>query len=830
MSTTSTSSILGAALGGVSAGSKSSAPATVTTTNVRNKTSDNQAKLQQYNAGMAGLNAGANASQTTPNQMLGEVGVNGMQAGAYGSNPYIQAGISGSQAGAQGGTQAYQDPQQSGNSWNGGGNNYSQTNLSAADNNNYNENNYGSKSEMKTYTNAPIVPLDESSVQSDNQFNTKPQEYEIPQTNLPPVPKAPEIEDRIKEMDAQLAEYNKLLDAQKASLDDTNKAVVNSIQESYNRRRAQMEEVNKRYLAGLNTANMASGLSKYASQMSDMILSAEERAGIQRLVDLDSQEKQEILQANIANQEKNFQLLDKRLNKIDELRKEKSQIIQQQFENTMATEKVNRERIREEQDMKFKVDQMNMESKRFAMEQDKFNFERQERAKKQQADRAASIAIQMVDLDDGMNVVTPDMKTIAEIARDAGIDPNILASEISRQANDLRKSSLEERKFMFDQYRFGSDQALDQERMKLEQAKFNLDKYNTQFNQQIKLEELNSKAGGLGLSPAQINDAVSKGYKTEAELALYRQQVAGGIQPAPLKEKSSEQRKLEANTLSGISSISTLRDSLTNSIGRGKLFNGEYKAAESNLLEVIANLKTGAAFSEAQEKRFRDLLPSAFRSDEVNKANLKELENQFINIIGRENYQEEKKKVYADVSTFQRFGTKEETKEFDSFMRSMSPKPSDDINDYFDVFRKQKGFNQPLSMGVNGSLQKSFAQKYPEGVRGGQCASFARKLVDIPPLGDGLNDKKAHVDKIGIPASQWRQNPQIGDVVITNENPTYGHVFVVNKIFPDGRIQVTESNFKRSETVSHDRVIPLSSSKIYGAIRAPLKVNISNLV
>lgn len=827
MPTTSTSSILGSALSGAIAGGSSGSPATITTNNVRKQTTSNQAKLQQLNAGLVGASSGMSAS-LPQNQSIVDSGVRGAQAGMIGGDPYVQSGTIGAQAGIQGGTvspspsyyqtfsgEYVQLPKNE--------NNYNQTNLKQNDN----ENN--SSTEGRVNYGTPSFSLNNNNDQN-TQTNTQSQEFKTPETNLPPIPEAPEIDSRMKEMEAQLEEYNKLLDAQKASLDETNKAMVSSIQESFNRRRAQVEEINKRYLAGLNTANMASGLSQYASQMSDMILSAEERAGIQRLTDLDSQEKQEILQANIANQEKNFQLLDKRLNKIDELRKEKSQIIQQQFENTMATEKANRERIREEQDMKFKTDQMNMEAKRFAMEQDKFNFERQERVKKQQADRAASIAIQMVDLDDGMNVVTPDMKTIAEIARDAGIDPNILASEISRQANDLRKSSLEERKFMFDQYRFGSDQALDQERMKLEQAKFNLDKYNTQFNQQIKLEELNSKASGLGLSPAQINDAVSKGYKTEAELALYRQQVAGGIQPAPLKEKSSEQRKLEANTLSGISSISTLRDSLTNSIGRGKLFNGEYKAAESNLLEVIANLKTGAAFSEAQEKRFRDLLPSAFRSDEVNKANLKELENQFINIIGRENFQEEKKKVYADVSTFQRFGTKEETKEFDSFMRSMSPKPGDDINDYFDVFRKQKGFNQPLSMGVNGSLQKSFAQKYPEGVRGGQCASFARKLVDIPPLGDGLNDKKAHVDKIGIPASQWRQNPQIGDVVITNENPTYGHVFVVNKIFPDGRIQVTESNFKRSETVSHDRVIPLSSSKIYGAIRAPLKVNISNLV
>lgn len=139
-------------------------------------------------------------------------------------------------------------------------------------------------------------------------------------------------------------------------------------------------------------------------------------------------------------------------------------------------------------------------------------------------------------------------------------------------------------------------------------------------------------------------------------------------------------------------------------------------------------------------------------------------------------------------------------------------------------FMSQRGFNQPLSMGVKGSPMNVFAQKFPDGSPGGQCASFARKLVNIPPLGNGLNDKKAWVDKIGMPASAWRQNPQIGDVIISNDNPTYGHVAVVNKIFPDGRVQVTESNYKRSDTVSHDRIVPINSSRIYGVIRAPLKV------
>lgn len=132
-------------------------------------------------------------------------------------------------------------------------------------------------------------------------------------------------------------------------------------------------------------------------------------------------------------------------------------------------------------------------------------------------------------------------------------------------------------------------------------------------------------------------------------------------------------------------------------------------------------------------------------------------------------------------------------------------------------------FNSDLST----SLKGSFEQKYPEGARGGQCASFARKLTYIPPLGDSLRDKEVHVDQIGMPANAWRNNPQVGDVVITNDNKENGHVFVVNTLLPNRMARVTESNWHGNERVTHDRIVPLDSPRIYGAIRAPLKMTLN---
>jgi hypothetical protein len=123
-----------------------------------------------------------------------------------------------------------------------------------------------------------------------------------------------------------------------------------------------------------------------------------------------------------------------------------------------------------------------------------------------------------------------------------------------------------------------------------------------------------------------------------------------------------------------------------------------------------------------------------------------------------------------------------------------------------------------------GGVAAAISQKYPDGSTGGQCGDFAHQLVRFPPVGDSKTQKFATVDKIGIHAAEWRQDVRVGDVIITGENPTYGHVAVVNAILPNGQIQVSESNFKQSNKVSNDRTISINSPKIYGAIRGTLKI------
>jgi len=122
-----------------------------------------------------------------------------------------------------------------------------------------------------------------------------------------------------------------------------------------------------------------------------------------------------------------------------------------------------------------------------------------------------------------------------------------------------------------------------------------------------------------------------------------------------------------------------------------------------------------------------------------------------------------------------------------------------------------------LQSGFSNDLSVSLKSSYPEGSVGGQCTTFLHSLAKFPSIGDGKLEKFASVDKFGIKKQNW--TPRVGDIIVTDENKTYGHTAMINKILSDGTLVLTESNYKKSNIVSHDRKMPSNSSRIYGAIR-----------
>jgi hypothetical protein len=104
------------------------------------------------------------------------------------------------------------------------------------------------------------------------------------------------------------------------------------------------------------------------------------------------------------------------------------------------------------------------------------------------------------------------------------------------------------------------------------------------------------------------------------------------------------------------------------------------------------------------------------------------------------------------------------------------------------------------------------------GAASDQCGYYVRNIVNkmglnYPALGDGLNEKIAAVKKYGTSIN----NARVGSVIVTKENPTWGHVAYIIGRNAQGFI-VSESNFKQSNKISHGRIIPYNSPKIVGVI------------
>lgn len=277
-----------------------------------------------------------------------------------------------------------------------------------------------------------------------------------------------------------------------------------------------------------------------------------------------------------------------------------------------------------------------------------------------------------------------------------------------------------------------------------------------------------------------------------------------------LKAEGFANRLQDANTV--ISQLETTGAKLIGTISGDKNFPNAFKSperqqleqAERNFVNSILRRESGAAISPSEfDNATAQYFPQPGDSDEV----IKQKSQNRLRAIN--NFQVESGK--ANQNNYDPVA-------IDELMRNGYSQ--EQINTFL---QSKQSFNKPLSMGQNGSIAPQIAQKYPEGAKGGQCTTFLHSLVQFPAIGDGKLQKFASVDKFGISADQFRQNPRIGDVIVTGENKTYGHTAMINAILPNG-FRVTESNFRGDERVTHDRIIPFNSPQIYGAIRGPLKV------
>lgn len=646
------------------------------------------------------------------------------------------------------------------------------------------------------------------------QVQQAPKVQQAPQTTKPETPaltgevlspREQQLQQNFQAQQQIVESYVRELDAFRERQDEITNGLIKGIQDSYAQRIEETKVLNEALMGSQRKAGFRSGRARYAPEIQAGILAEEEKQGLRRIKDLENERNSLIFQAQNAAAERDFKLLNQKMGALSELNEQKRQMVLEQHKMAMDYENQSRQRAE------------------FEMKKQEFAFQIEDRVIKQEQAAASSLAMGLVDLDANFNVVEPTFAEIQSIAEEAGLDPIVLSAEVNKRIDEVMKVSREERGFYFDQKMEEARLSVQEQSMELQRQKFNFDVYQFEFQREVKLEELEMdrmslqlklqelQNDGFALSGDQLKDAVSKGYKTDAELKLYARQIESGVEPSALKEKSAEQKKLEGNVLSGLSSVSILRKKVTESVGRGKLFDKTYKFAEDNLKDIIGRLRSGGAITEDEQKTFLEFLPGFWESDETRLTKLNELENQLINTIGMDGLQSAKNEVYADVKSFNKFATIEEKDEFDQFLSHIGASPNGDISEYFDIFREEKGFSGPLSMGENGSNVTKIASaigQYESGgnykargpvVKSGQYKG-ERALGRYQIMPGNLPQWSREALGREVSAEEFLNNPQIQDQIAQHQMNKiynkYGTVEDVASVWFSGKPLAKAGNAK----------------------------------
>lgn len=225
---------------------------------------------------------------------------------------------------------------------------------------------------------------------------------------------APNYNDAVAALDTDLKNALDTLKKIYDGSDPLEQRLINDIHEQYAARRQRMEQTNRALVSGLTTAGIRSGRARYATELQDSLLSAEERAGIMRLSELDSQERSDISKAQQAYRAGKLQEFNTRMELVEKTRSAKSELLQKQFENSMSLEKRAIERSQEAR-----------AERKDAREEVRQLIE----------DVAAGANSKLVGMSDEERV-----SYIQDLADSYGIDPDLLASGIQKYNDERNKS------------------------------------------------------------------------------------------------------------------------------------------------------------------------------------------------------------------------------------------------------------------------------------------------------------------------------------------------------------------------------------------------------
>lgn len=117
----------------------------------------------------------------------------------------------------------------------------------------------------------------------------------------------------------------------------------------------------------------------------------------------------------------------------------------------------------------------------------------------------------------------------------------------------------------------------------------------------------------------------------------------------------------------------------------------------------------------------------------------------------------------------------------------------------------------------------SLGNAFEDGKPGGQCGTFVRtKYFDLPPMGNDLTQKIQRMDNV-INNPLASNEPEIGDMLISDVGTKAGHVMIAIGKNPDGSVVIKESNWNGDEIIGTRTLQPNQLNNIVAIHRGDLK-------
>lgn len=215
------------------------------------------------------------------------------------------------------------------------------------------------------------------------------------------------LQRNIEGLDRDAKTIQDLLGAYSIRQTENERASIQAIQALYSQRKTQLADVNSRALAALKGGTIASGTERYAPEIATQLLSTEERAGVQRLSELDAEEAQLIASARNAFDEKSFRLLVQSIEQTNKVRKEKTQAVTDLWNMALKEQQILQDTEKAERDASAEAFNKNLR-------------------------KTAGYALGISEYIDTLPTQQAKQEYIDTIARDFKLDPYILTGEVNK--------------------------------------------------------------------------------------------------------------------------------------------------------------------------------------------------------------------------------------------------------------------------------------------------------------------------------------------------------------------------------------------------------------